>query len=73
MMRSRMQDLRALISHNLKSMGWFAILILLIAKKVCFHIYVISPEQSDAMRDKTHSVLTLLESICRVNIAGISL
>ena len=70
MMRSRMQDLRALLVNKLKEYGADRDFDFVNRQKGMFSYLCISPEQVMAMRDK-HSVYFVESS--RVNIAGISL
>ena len=70
MMRSRMQDLRALLVTKLKEYGANRDFEFIKQQKGMFSYLCISPEQVIAMRDK-HSVYFVESS--RVNIAGISL
>jgi aspartate aminotransferase len=70
MMRSRMQDLRALLVNKLKEYGADRDFDFVNHQKGMFSYLCISPEQVMAMRDK-HSVYFVESS--RVNIAGISL
>jgi aspartate aminotransferase len=70
MMRSRMQDLRALLVNKLKEYGAERDFDFVNRQKGMFSYLCISPEQVRAMRDK-HSVYFVESS--RVNIAGISL